>query len=126
MLRTLEYSCPAPFSQENLAARRRTEPNPRSRRLIRRQRTDARRKSEQIMMPSVRSDRTCVSDRSLNYEWFREPSNVLSIILSAVAACIILSDCAGDVYEVRDGTHAAGVRFGRSRWAFDTVCDCGC
>ncbi len=75
-------------------------------------------------MPSVRCDRTCLSDRSLIGERFGVTGNGLTIVGPAVAACIVLRVCAADGHEVRDGTQAAGVGFGVAGWAFDTVCEC--
>lgn len=111
------------INQTILAARLGTKSKTRFRRLICRQRTDTRRKGEQIMMPSVRRDRTCLSDRSHKCKWFGRASDGLTIKIIAVAACVVLGVRAGDGHEVRDGTQAAGVRGGISRWAFNTVRD---
>lgn len=72
------------------------------------------------MMPSVWRDRICVSDRS---PILKRCGIVLTIAIIAVAAFVKRRDRAADVHEVRDGTQAAGVREGISRWAIDTVRD---
>lgn len=126
-IQTLEVFLSGPIqSEEILAARRRTMPQPSARRLILRSRADTRRKSEKVVISSIRCDCTCVCDGSLHGKWNIATGNLLTIFVPTVAACVVLGSCAGDGHEVRDGTHAAGVGIGRSGWAFDTVRDCWC
>lgn len=113
---------PPPSYHHLLTTRLRTKLKSSTRRLIHRQRTDACRKGEEIVMPSVRRDRVCLGDRSLICKRLRISSNGLPVVGPAVAAGVILGVGAGDGYEVRDGHQAAGVGLGGSGRAINTEC----